>query len=106
VRTVPIGLVNQRKIAKDIAAAAALLAPEVVRIRHNIGEDWSGDEAIFFRIVLSDAASREDTLRAVTTRIENVLLKKVQPLERWGLLPYFSFRSQSEQAEINEEAWA
>ena len=34
------------------------LAPDVVRIRYDIGEDWSGQWAIFFRVVLTDEAAR------------------------------------------------
>ncbi len=33
------------------------LAPDVVRIRLNIAQDWSGDPAIYFRVILSDEAS-------------------------------------------------
>ncbi len=33
-------------------------------------------------------------------------MQRLQPLEQWGVLPYFSFRSQSEQAVLQEEAWA
>ena len=35
------------------------LAPDVVHIRYDIGEDWSGQWAIFFRVVLNDNAARQ-----------------------------------------------
>lgn len=61
---------------------------------------------MFFRIVLSDAASREDTLADVTGNIATILFDEIRPYENWGLIPYFSFRSKSEQAKRNEPEWA
>lgn len=101
---VPSGFVKQGQIAKRVAAVTRKLAPDVVRIRHSIGSDWSGEPSIFFRIVLSDAASREDRLSKVTARVSAELQKDLKPPEL-GLIPYFDFRSQSEQDEIQEETW-
>ena len=103
---VPSGFVNQAQLASEVAKAIPKLGREVVRVRHSIGEDTSGEPSIFFRIVLSDAASREDTLADVTGRIATVLFKEIRPYENWGLIPYFSFRSKSEQAKRNEPEWA
>lgn len=102
---VPSGFVKQGKVASDLAKVARKLAPDVVRIRHSIGTDWSGEPSIFFRIVLSDDASREDRLARITGRVTAALLDELKPPEL-GLLPYFSFRSQSEQAMLKEEAWS
>lgn len=82
------------------------LGSDVLSLRYALGQDWSGEPAIFFRIVLSDRASRRDQLLSATNRIENAIMQRLQPLEHWGVLPYFSFRSQSEQAVLQEEAWA
>ncbi len=102
---VPTGIVRQAELAADVAAVGQELAPDVVRIRYDIGPDWSDEWSIFFRIVLSDDASREERLAEVTRRATSRLLKEVKPAEL-GLLPYFSFRSQSEQEMLQEEAWA
>lgn len=32
--------------------------------------------------------------------------KGASPLEKWGVLPYFNFRSEAEQASINQHALA
>jgi hypothetical protein len=82
------------------------LGPDVVRLRYTLGEDWSGDSAIFFRIVLSERASRRDQLYGVTSQIRDTIMQRLEPLEKWGVLPYFSYRSQAEQAALEEEAWA
>ena len=103
---VPTGFVKQREIAAAVSHIERQFGPDVVRLRHSIGPDWSGDPSIFFRIVLSDPASREDRLAEVARRVENALIKRLNPMVRWGLIPYFNFRSQSEQAELKEKAWA
>lgn len=46
---------------------------EVVGIRFSISHDWNGNPAIFFRIVLSDAASRQGTLADITGRVAGEL---------------------------------
>jgi hypothetical protein len=76
-----------------------------VRVRHRVGADTSGEPSIFFRIVLSDSASREETLADVTGDITAILFEELRPYENWGLNPYFSLRSQSEQASRNDPEW-
>jgi hypothetical protein len=102
---VPTRFVNQAQLASAVAQATQKLGRGVVRVRHSIGADTSGEPSIFFRIVLSDEASREATLADVTGHIATVLFDEIRPYE-WGLNPYFSFRSQSEQAMRNEPEWA
>ena len=98
------GLVQQDSIANGVKKASAKLASDVVRIRYNLGEDWSGDFAVFFRVVLKDSASKRPLLREVARRVTDLILGEVQPQEL-GLQAYFNFRSESEQAELKEEAW-
>jgi hypothetical protein len=102
---VPSGFVNQTQLANEVNRAIRKLGKDVVRARYSIGTDWSGDPAIYFRIVLSDAASREGTLLDVTGRIEKIL-EEFRPYEDWGVIPYFSYRSKSEQAMRNEPEWS
>jgi len=45
------------------------LAPDVVRIRLLVTEDWSGDPALYFRVTLADEASRGDRLSAITALV-------------------------------------
>ena len=80
------------------------LGSDVVRLNYTLGQDWSGESAIFFTIILSDRATRREQLRKVTSQTENEIVQRLQPLELWGVLPYFSFRSQSEQAVLQENA--
>ena len=103
---VPTGFVHQAQLAKEIDKAKRKLGKEIVRVNYSLGTDSTGEPSIFFRIVLTDAASREDKLAAVTGRIETTLFDEIRPHENWGLLPYFSFRSKSEQEKRNDPEWA
>ncbi len=80
-----------------VKEAGALLGPEVLHVAYSIRPDSTDEPSIFFRILLTDAAVREDTIVDVTRRISEVLLAAVRPLEDWGLRPYFNYRSKSEQ---------
>jgi hypothetical protein len=78
----------------------------VIHVRYTLGQDWTGDDAIFFRVLLSDRASKRDRLLQVTNRVRDRIVQTLEPVEQWGLLPYFEFRSQFGQAALQEEAWA
>jgi len=97
-------------VAKQIEIQAAIddvernLGPDVVRIRYEIGEDWSGQWAIFFRIVLTDEAARR-RLREVATKVVWGLAQRLD-FPTMGVFPYHNFRSVSEQESLQEPAWA
>jgi hypothetical protein len=71
----------------------------------NIGQDWSGDWAIFFRVVLSDEASNAPRLHEVAREVVQQLADRLD-FSSMGLFAYHNFRSVSEQAVLREEAWA
>jgi hypothetical protein len=48
----PSAVTKQAEIETAIALVQQSIGPDVVRIRYEIGEDWSGQWAIFFRILL------------------------------------------------------
>ena len=99
------GFVHQQRITDGVVRASESLAPAVLHIRYDFGEDWSGAPAIFFRVVLSDQASKRAHLREVARRVTATVFNEVQP-DELGLQVYFNFRSASEQAKLQEEAWA
>ena len=57
--TLPLALSRKKEIAQIVSDAEAELRPKVERIRWEIGQDWTGDWAIFLRVVLSDAVVRK-----------------------------------------------
>lgn len=100
----PSAATNTPRIDEAVTEVARLLAPDVVHIRYDIGRDWAGDWAIFFRVVLSDEASKE-RLREAATQVVWRLAERLD-FPAMGLFPYHNFRSVSEQAVLREEAWA
>jgi hypothetical protein len=101
----PTGFVNQTHLADAIAHAAQKLGPEAVHVAYSVRADSTGVPSIFFRITLTDAAIREDTLAEVTDRIATVMIEDLRPIENWGLHPYFNFRSQSDQRRRPDPEW-
>ena len=106
--TFPKSIVTEEQLAEAVENAVRRLSPDVIRIRYNFGTDTIGDEAIFFRIVLSaDAAERSRRLRnrEVGRRVEEVLYEETRPHDNWGFLPHYSYRSETE-PESNDPGWA
>jgi len=97
-------ITRQPEINAAVSDVIRLLAPDVVHIRYDIDRDWSGDWAIFFRVLLSDDASK-NRLSEVATQVVWRLSERLDFLSM-GLFPYHNFRSESEQAALREEAWA
>jgi hypothetical protein len=100
----PPAVTKQAEIAAAIENVLRSIGPDVVRIRYDIHEDWSGQWAIFFRIVLSDDAARR-RLREVRTKLMWGLAEELD-FPGMGVFPYHNFRSASEQAMLQEPAWA
>lgn len=91
-------------LAEDVDAMAKYLRPDVVRIRYTVGEDWHGDPAIHFRVLLSDAAAQRPCLLATTTVVETEL-REALDFTAMKLLDYYSYRSVAEQAALKCEEW-
>jgi hypothetical protein len=53
---------------------------EVAHVAYLLGNDSTDDPAIFFRIVLTDAASRKDRLPDVTGRVSSALFDSIRPI--------------------------
>ena len=103
---VPTAFAQQAQFQSAVNRAAQQLRPHVVDLTFTLGNDWSGEPAVFFMIVLSNAASGRDQLLRVTNQVSNSVVQIVQPLEQWGVFPYFNFRSEAEQAKINQQSLA
>lgn len=101
---VPDVITKQPEINAAVSEVRRLLARDVQHIRYDIGQDWSGDWAIFFRVVLSDEASK-NRLRETTSKVVSQLAARLD-FSAMGLFAYHNFSSVSEQALLQEEAWA
>jgi hypothetical protein len=100
----PSAVTKQAEIEAAIARVQQSIGPDVVRIRYEIGEDWSGQWAIFFRILLTDDAARR-RLRDVATKVVWELARQLD-FPGMGVFPYHNFRSVSEQSMLQEPTWA
>ena len=103
---VPYSFVTQEQIEAEVSQATGKLGPEVVRVRHSMGEDHDGDPAIFFRIVIADAAAKRGVIGPSISAIERTLIGLIDPSSRWGLIPYVNYRSASEQLQLNDPEWS
>jgi hypothetical protein len=92
-------------IPKIVKAAEEKFAPDVVRIRYHAGFDWYGDPAVFFRILLSDHASRRENLADVTERVHREIVDEFLLLGESEHYPYTTFRSKSEQDQLKDPQW-
>ena len=101
----PSAIAKRPEVDAAISEVVKLLAPDVVYIRYDMDRDWSGDSAIFFRVVLSDEASSPSRLREVAAKVVGSLDQRLD-FSAMGLFAYHNFRSVSEQAVLREEAWA
>ena len=101
---VPRGLVDPSKIKAGVRRAERALEHDVVRIMYTTTEDWTGEYSLFFRILLTDAASAPNKLRQTTQRVMAKVLSEIRS-EELGMQTYFNFRSQSEQTKLREPTW-
>ena len=96
-----------KDFAQRVDEVAKKFPTEVVRIRHSFSRDWDGDPAIYFRIVVTDEAVKRQTLSSLTQRIEDALIKDLALYQsEYSLyIPYFNFRTRSEQQRSNDPQW-
>ncbi len=100
----PRGVAHPTDLIEHLNALAPF-PPGVVNLRYTIDNDWSGDPAVFFWITLSDEAAHPTVLPQTTRQIRNFITQQLDPAGQWDLIPYFNFRSQSEQAKLKEEVF-
>lgn len=98
-------IATEEQLAQAVENAVRRLSPDVIRIRYNFRPDNAGDDAIYFRVVLSADASQISRLGEVANRVRAVVNEEARPREIWGVHPYFNFRSESEPGS-NASGWA
>jgi hypothetical protein len=98
------GLVDQGKIRSSVERAERALQPNVVRIMYEFTLDWTGEQSLFFRVIISDAAAAPNKLRETTQRITRKILAEIRA-DELGFQTYFNFRSQAEQAKLRDPSW-
>ena len=56
-------------------------------------------------MTLTDEASKKEDLSKTTSAFIKFMTDGIDFQNDWGLIPYFNFRSQSEQAKLKEEVF-
>ncbi len=88
---------------EGVREMADKLRGEVLGINYHFGYDWSGDPAIFFRVLLDDSvsgpASGKVMLRITDELMDGLRLRELEEMA------YFRFRTQSEQDRLQEPEW-
>ena len=102
---VPNLLTDTAELNGAIGRVSKKFRGDVMHIYFEAGSDWMGVDSIFFKIVVSDQASRPARLRELSQRIVLALMNELRTEEK-GVHTYFNFRSQTEFAEMNDPAWA
>src|SRR5271169_139633 len=96
-----------KDFAQRVDEVARKFPAEVVRIRHSFSRDWDGDPAIYFRIVVTDEARRKVPLSHLTAQIEDALTNDLElyTSEYSVYIPYFNFRTKTEQDQLKDPKW-
>ncbi len=103
---VPRAWIQQRDFDAAVAAVEKSLAPDVVRVRYTVGEDWDGSKpAVYFRVLLADKTASRERLLDTATHAADTIRDGIEPFEMWGVWPYFDYRLASEQARLRDPAW-
>jgi hypothetical protein len=95
----------EQEIADAVKRVEEALRPDVVRIRFSYGDDWTGEESVFYRVLLSDKAAKSKRLGKIAQDISLKLYLDV-PASDFGLHSYTNFRSKSEQDELQDPEWS
>ena len=85
---------------EQVDRIAQELAPDVIHIRLQIGQDWSEHPSIYLRVILSDETSRLDRLSETTQKVSRKLEEELEFDKLTDYIKYIRFRSQSEQAKM------
>ena len=101
----PKAFFHPDEFADAVERVERKLGDKVIRIRHTLDYDSTGDPAVKFRVVMPDSSLEKGKLLESTRIVSNVIQQELNPHEQWGVYPYFRFRSQSEQQKMQEPAW-
>jgi len=89
---------------EQVEAVLRKLAPDVVRVVLQDWEDWTGDPALYIRVLLSDESVQDGRLFEVAEHARKVIRDELK-LDDLDRFPYFKFRTVSEQAKLREKSW-
>jgi hypothetical protein len=104
---------TEPEIAAALRSVEEKFPDDIEHVRYTVGEDWSGDPAIFTRVLLKDKPelmrrprSREEIRGgAFFAMTSGIRLEVRSAFDEFHLLVYVSFRWASGQREMNDAGW-
>ena len=99
------GIAQGAELVKKFNQLDHVVIPGVEKWRYTFADDWSGDPAIFFWVTLTDEASKPQNLKQAKAAFIGTINRHVDLSGEWGLIPYFNFRSRSEQLSLKDEVY-
>lgn len=97
---------QEEAFATAVSAAEKLLAPDVVRLRYELGTDWAGDPAVFFKVTVRDQVMDEGRGGSLSRHVSELINRELDPREQWDVRHFETYRSVAEQERMQEPAWA
>src|SRR5438552_15823840 len=93
------------KVALDTARPSFPATPRVVDVKHQVGTDATGDNAVRIWVILDDATPeaqlRHANFQPIADQIRGAIRKALREGPQFDLVPYVYFRLKSEQDEID-----
>lgn len=103
---IPRAFSQQTQFSAEVAKAVSGQGPRVLSVTPTFGEDMDGESAVFLQVVVNDDGVSPVELLRITRAISWAIVQQVQPLEQWGVLPYFDFHMQASRQADSEPALA
>jgi len=102
----PPGYYREAEIKAAVEEVEKLMSPRVKWIRYKIDQDWSGDWAVYFKVLLSDEVSDSGKVHETMKEVRRQMGERLDFFGVLGLFPYFSLRTESDQKRLLDPAWA
>jgi hypothetical protein len=99
------GISHAAELQRALSSLNHISIPGVRKWRYTFSDDWSGDPAVFFWVTLDDAASSKENLLQTSRRFQTSVAEHIDFVNDWDLVPYFNFRSASEQSRLQDESY-
>lgn len=101
-------IAEERSVEKTAAGIAQQVLEkfqrDVVRVRFQIEEDWTGESVLYFRVTLKDSAVRGARLGIVANAVREEIRAALRESNVEGT-PSVRFRGESEQVGIQDAKW-
>jgi hypothetical protein len=92
----PVARASIEEVEKRVGAFQSKYAgnPLIERIEHEFGPDWSGDPALFLKVILSPGSHDNATLVSLSREL-NRDRRSIIHIEDLGLFSYLNYVSQN-----------